>query len=449
MPSTTDPELGATPLKRHVRDPGAIVDLAESIAQGKLDPRALIEDLLARCAAVEGDVHAWCGLDREVALREAEARAREIREGGPHGPLHGIPFGVKDVIDVAGWPTRAGSRIRAAVAPATLDAEIVAAARAAGAIVLGKCHTTEFAYFDGPPPTRNPWNCDHTPGGSSAGPAAAVAAGMAVFSLGTQTAGSVVRPAAFCGIAAFKPTTQSIGTSGIVPLAPAFDTPGYFAMRVADVALVTSVLLPAAPRPPRRDSANGLRIGIVEDELLAASSAAAGASIDEVELRLRMAGHVVSRIPSPVALRGILVLHATILEYELARVHGYLRDAPADEVGTRLREAVIRGGQISEDEYRAARHRLAEAREHFWAFPAGLDAWVAPAAPGEAPPGMQTGDPRFIIPFTALGGPIMTVPVAVTGGGLPLGVMILGRPGDDVALVDAAATMAASIELPR
>jgi len=449
MPSTTDPKLGAAPVKRHVRDPGAIGDLAESIAQGRLDPRALVEDLLARCAEVEGAVHAWCGLDREGALRQAEARARDIREGGPRGPLHGIPFGVKDVIDVAGWPTRAGSRTRAAAAPVALDAEIVAAARAAGAVVLGKCHTTEFAYFDGPPPTRNPWNIDHTPGGSSAGPAAAVAAGMVVFSLGTQTAGSVVRPAAFCGIAAFKPTTLSVGTWGIVPFAPAFDTPGYFAARVADVALVASTLLPAARRTPRRDSASGLRIGIVEDELLAESSAAAGASIDEVELRLRMAGHDVSRIPSPVALRGILALHATIVDYELARVHGYLRDAPVGEVGTRLREAVVRGGQISDDDYRTARYRLAGARERFWAFHAGLDALVAPAAPGEAPPGMQTGDPRFIIPFTALGGPIMTVPVAVTGSGLPLGVMILGGPGDDVALVDAATTMAGSIELPR
>lgn len=449
MPSTTDPPLGATPAKQHVRDPGAIGELAASIAQGSLDPRDLVEALLARCAEVDGDVRAWCGLDREAALREGEARAREIREGGPHGPLHGIPFGVKDVIDVAGWPTRAGSRTRAAVAPATLDAEVVAAARAAGAIVLGKCHTTEFAYFDGPPPTRNPWNIDHTPGGSSAGPAAAVAAGMAVFSLGTQTAGSVVRPAAFCGIAAFKPTTLSVGTSGIVAFAPAFDTPGYFAPRTADAAFVAAALLPAARNSQPRDSASGLSIGIVEDELLAESSAAAGASIDEVEQRLRMAGHDVSRIASPVSLRAILALHKTIVEYELARVHGSLRDAPAGDVGTRLREAVVRGSQIPDDDYRRARHLLARDSERFWAFHTGLDALVAPAAPGAAPAGMPTGDPRFIIPFTALGGPIMTVPVAITDGGLPLGVMILGRPGEDAALVQAATTMAGSIELAR
>lgn len=437
-------------MRKFVRDPGAISILGESIATGKLDPRELVEGLLARCAEVEGDIQAWCGLDREAAQREAEARAREIQEGRSRGPLHGIAFAVKDVIDVAGWPTRAGSRTRAGSAPASIDAEIVASARAAGAIVLGKAHTTEFAYFNGPPPTRNPWNCDHTPGGSSGGPAASVAAGMALFSFGTQTAGSVVRPAAYCGIAAFKPTTHAISIFGVLPLAPAFDTPGYFAQRTADVALIASALqAPALVGGGSRDGARRLRLGIVEDDLLAEASPAVVASLAEVERRLRAAGHAVSRTPSPIALRELLALHTTVLEFELARVHGHLRDAAAGEVTERLLEAVMRGSRLDDAAYRAARRGLAEARRRFWAFYADSDALIVPATPDEAPLGMKTGDPRFIIPFTALAGPIMTVPVAVTANGLPLGVMVLGRPGDDAALIGAACTLAREIELPR
>ena len=158
----------------------------------------------------------------------------EAANGRIRSPLHGVPVAIKDVIDVAGWPTRAGSATRANAKAATIDAYVVTQLRAAGAIIVGKAHTTEFAYFDGPPPTRNPHNLLRTPGGSSAGPAAVVAAGMVPLSLGTQTAGSVSRPAAYCGIAAFKPSTRSWSSFGVVPFAPSFDTVGVFGHRVAD-----------------------------------------------------------------------------------------------------------------------------------------------------------------------------------------------------------------------
>lgn len=440
-----------TPL---VQDAGTIRDLEARIASGALDPRELVELLLARTTEVDGHVQAWCGVDREGALRQAEERAREIRSGGSRGPLHGIPFAVKDVIDVAGWKTRAGSGLREALAPASIDAEIVAAAKASGAILLGKVHTTEFAFFDGPPPTRNPWNTAHTPGGSSSGPAAAVAAGMALFSLGTQTAGSVVRPAAYCGIAAFKPTTLAVSSFGIVPLAPSFDTPGYFAYRADDVARIARALQPSvfSPGPlagKNPGTAASLRVGILTDGLLSDASTEAVATLDEAQRRLSAAGLRVDRLEAALSLREVIALHATITEYELARAHRGLLGAPAGAVSDSLRQAVERGLAIADGVYQQARGGLAAARQRFWSHHAACDALIFPAAPGEAPAGMKTGDPRFIIPFTALAGPIMTVPVGVTAKGLPLGLMVLGRPGTDRDFIETALAVARVIEMAR
>jgi aspartyl-tRNA(Asn)/glutamyl-tRNA(Gln) amidotransferase subunit A len=173
-----------------VADPGSVEEIAHAIQSRRTDPLALLEASLRRIDAVEKDVHGWCLLDRERALAQAHVLRHEAETGRIRSALHGIPIAVKDVLDVAGLPTRAGSKTRADIAPSTIDARVVTQLRVAGAIILGKAHTTEFAYFDGPPPTRNPHNLAHTPGGSSAGPAALVAAGMVPLSLGTQTAGS-------------------------------------------------------------------------------------------------------------------------------------------------------------------------------------------------------------------------------------------------------------------
>ena len=170
-----------------VADAGAIDDIAAAIKSGKTDPVALVEASLRRIAAVEREVQGWCLIDRERALAHAQILRQEAQSGRIRSPLHGLPVAMKDVLDVAGLPTRAGSKTRAQMPPSTIDAHVVTLLKAAGAIVLGKAHTTEFAYFDGPPPTRNPHNVAHTPGGSSAGPAAVVAAGMVPLSLGTQT----------------------------------------------------------------------------------------------------------------------------------------------------------------------------------------------------------------------------------------------------------------------
>src|ERR687893_1437007 len=211
--------------------------MEDAPAAGALTAEALVERCLARIAAVDGQVQAWLHVQAEEARAAARGLDAERRHAGAvRGPLHGIPVAVKDVIDVAGLPTRANSPSRADAPPATADATVVAHLRAAGAIVLGKVHTTEYAYFQSLPPTRNPHDPSRTPGGSSAGSGAAVAAGTAPLALGTQTAGSVNRPAAYTGVGAFKPSTLAIGGARVLPLAPSFDTVGAFGATAQDAA---------------------------------------------------------------------------------------------------------------------------------------------------------------------------------------------------------------------
>jgi aspartyl-tRNA(Asn)/glutamyl-tRNA(Gln) amidotransferase subunit A len=428
-----------------VRDPGPVPHIAANIAGGGLSIGDVLETSLRRIEAVEPQVQGWCIVDRDGACAQAEALSAELRAGWPRGPLLGVPVAVKDVIDVAGLPTRAGSATRTHVPPATIDAQVVTALRAAGAIVLGKAHTTELAYFDGPPPTRNPWNLAHTPGGSSAGPAAVVAAGMVPLSLGTQTAGSVSRPAAYCGIAAFKPSTRAWSSFGVVPFAPTFDTVGVFGWRVPDVVAAAQALMP--PFLPRRLLDGSIRIGIIEDAILQNASPAVVASIEDSAAKLRDAGVDVQRRTAATPFGDLLGWHKTITEYELSRAHPALATAP--EATPALREAVQRGQAIDQTACAPALRALAAAAEQLWGAMRDLDALVFPAAPDVAPPGMKTGDPRFIIPFTALGGPIVSVPIAVTPAGLPLGLMLIGAPGTDWATAEIAARLASTIELPR
>jgi aspartyl-tRNA(Asn)/glutamyl-tRNA(Gln) amidotransferase subunit A len=428
-----------------VGDPGAIHDIAINIAAGERRIDDQLETSLDRIDAVEQQVQGWCVIEREAAWAQAELLDDELRAGTIRGPLTGVLVAVKDVIDVAGLPTRAGSATRAHAHAATIDAQIVAQLRAAGAIVLGKAHTTEFAYFDGPPPTRNPWNLAHTPGGSSAGPAAVVAAGMVPLSLGTQTAGSVSRPAAYCGIAAFKPSTRAWSSFGVVPFSPSFDTVGVFGYRVADAAAAAQVLMP--PYLHRRMPDGRIRIGLIEDAILENASAAVGQSIETAAAKLRDANVDVQRRSTTTPFRDIIAWHRTITEYELAHAHPRL--ASERDVTPALREAVQRGHAIEAATYEQALGALDVAAGQFWMAMQDLDVLVFPAAPDVAPAGMKTGDPRFIIPFTALGGPIVSVPVAITPPGLPLGLMLIGAPGSDWALATIAERLARAIELPR
>lgn len=429
-----------------VADPGSLEEIARAVQSRRGEPIAFVTKCLRRIDAVEQSVRGWCAVDRERALAAAEVLQQEAQSGLIHGPLHGVPVAIKDVIDVAGLPTRAGSKTRAQIAPSTIDAQIVGRLRIAGAVILGKAHTTEFAYFDGPPPTRNPHDLTRTPGGSSAGPAAVVAAGMVPLSLGTQTAGSVSRPAAYCGIAAFKPSTRAWSGFGVVPLAPSFDTVGVFGYRVRDAVAAARVLMPpyllGAVTPP-----SPLRIGFIDDPILAAATAAVAETTQTAAERLAGSGFRVERLPSPVPLADIASGHKTVIDYELARCYCALeRNA---DVSAGLREAIARGLLIDDAAYRDACAALDTARQRFWTTSAHFDALVFPAAPDVAPEGMRTGDPRFIVPFTALGGPIVSIPVGQGAAGLPLGLMLIGAPGMDATVAGIAERVANAIELPR
>jgi aspartyl-tRNA(Asn)/glutamyl-tRNA(Gln) amidotransferase subunit A len=430
-------------------DPGAVADLAEAVHGGRTDPVRLLQACLARIDAVDDKVQGFCFVDRDGAAAQAAALRAEAAAGEFRGPLHGIPVAVKDVIDVAGIPTRAGSRTRADIAPSASDATVVARLRAAGAVILGKAHTTEFAFFEGPPPTRNPHDLTRTPGGSSAGPAAVVAGGMVPLSLGTQTAGSVSRPAAYCGIAAFKPSTLSWPDFGVVPFAPSFDTIGVFGYRTVDATIVARALMPAfVQRSARPAAAANAAVAVVEDPIFASASPGVATTLRGVAEKLAAAGTHTRSLPSCVAFADLIALHKTIVDYELSRVHVTLLEAADGAVTAALREAIERGGRIDDAAYQRGLRALASAQTQFWSLAADFDALLFPATPDVAPVGMKTGDPRYIIPFTALGGPMASMPVGFDHG-LPLGIILASAPGTDHALADIADRLAPLIETPR
>lgn len=435
-------------MSRFVRDPGNLHSLQKEFLSGTSDPVQLVESLLRRVTEVDAYVRAWLSLDTDDVLAQAEQCRKEILAGRHRGPLHGIPVAIKDVIDVAGLPTRAHSKSRLGARPAAIDSSIVSQLRTAGAIIMGKVHTTEYAYFDGPPPTRNPWRTTHTPGGSSAGSAAAVAAGMVPCSIGTQTAGSVVRPAAYCGIAAFKPTTQCLSTFGMVPLAPSFDTVGWFAYRMSDVAAFSQALQPTCHRAAAYHELP-MRIAIAEDELLDQADDAVKTNMQEVFEKLKACGHHVATERAPVSFQSLIDWHRIVLEYELSRIHGSLEFTHPREVAPGLLSAIRRGRVIDAAKYLDAKYNIHRAQHTCWKAWINYHALVIPAAPSEAPEGMPTGDPRYIIPMTALGGPICTIPTGLSTRGLPLGVMVCGCPYSDGELIARSLRLADAIEMPR
>ena len=415
----------------YVQSPGSIAELATQIRDGDITPAQLVQRYLARITESDPAVEAWLSVDDDGAMATAEQLGAEAAAGKFRGPLHGIPIGIKDVIDVAGWPTRNNCVALQNAPPATADAEIVAALRTAGAIILGKCHTTEFAYFH-PSPARNPQNINHTPGGSSSGPAAAVASGTVPGALGTQTIASVNRPAAYCGIGAFKPSTGVGSVVGVTPLSPVFDTVGFYGWTVADAVKLFEAVCPAYVAPPTLRDDVKHRVIVLEDPFFDDADPAIMAAREAAAQMMASAGHEVVHQSSPVPLEMVAKCQMQTAEYELARVHAGLLDHPPEEVSTKLREAIARAGGCTEDDYLANRREMAQARDAFFANIRAADAVLTPTTPQTAPEGLEwTGDPRFIAPWTAFGGPIVSLPVGTDDDAMPIGCMLAGRPGED------------------
>jgi Asp-tRNA(Asn)/Glu-tRNA(Gln) amidotransferase A subunit family amidase len=423
--------MAVTKPTSYAADPGRVRELASAIAGKQLSPVALVRRYLDRIGAADGSVQCWREVDGERALAAAAEREREAAQGRIRGPLHGVPVAIKDIIDVEGLPTRANSRSRAAIPPAGNDAEIVLALKAQGAIVLGKVHTTEFAFFD-PSPARNPHNLAHTPGGSSSGSAAAVAAGMAPAAVGTQTVASVNRPAAYCGIAAFKPSTRSLSVFGITPLGPSYDTPGFYGWNVDDAVYVYEAVAPNFLPAPQVGAASAKpTLCIPEDPHTADASPEMKAAVARTADAFARAGCAVERPRSPIAFERLFKIQRSTMIYEASRALRGLLDCPEGSVGAKLSEMIRDGLALSAQGYLDERAEIDALRATFFgALPADVFLW--PAAPSTAPEGLGwTGDPKYISPWTALGGPVVTLPAGFAANGLPLGCLLSSRPGTD------------------
>lgn len=423
---------------RHIA-PQSLQKTAQSLVRGEITAVEAVRRALERIADSEADVRAWVEVDRDGALARAEQLDR--LPATERAPLHGVPIGVKDIIDVAGLPTRCGSQLRDGT-PAAADAAIVARFRGLGAVVLGKTATTEFAYFS-PGPTANPHDTSRTPGGSSSGSAAAVAAGMVPLALGTQTAASVSRPAAYCGVAGFVTARGTQPEDGITGLSPSLDSLGFLTASVADMAFLRRVLDGAAAGFPAACPASvpapatvlswvpGGGFG-VEPAMLAA--------LEHAERELADLGHPVQRLDFDERGADLVDAHTVIMAYDAVRLRS--AEAARPEAISPQLAALFEAGRATSDIAYSAAHD----------FVAGQLAWIrgqlaygtvllAPAAQGPAPEGLAaTGAPIMSRPWQALGLPVLVVPgLTDPESAMPLGVQLASLPGSENALFTAAA----------
>jgi len=396
------------------------------IKDGKLRPEALMDAYLARIAEREPQVLAFAHFDPV----QAKAAAMSAKPG----PLQGLPIGAKDVLDTADMPSQYGSPIWAGWRPRA-DAAPVAWARQAGGVIIGKTVTTEFATRH-PGPTRNPVNGAHTPGGSSSGSAAGVGAGLFPLAYGTQTAGSVIRPAAYCGVVGYKPTFGTISRFGMKVMADSLDTIGVMARTVADCALFAGAVSGCDLGDPDAKPDAMPRIGICRSPTWEAAAAETQALLGRVASALGAAGAVVTERELPPLFEGLIEAHPIVMNSESARAMGWELAAHAEQLTEGLRERLGFGLSRSEAQIRQAYHVFHATQRAFPDAMAGLDILVTPAAPGEAPHGLGwTGDPAFNSIWTSLHVPCVTVPAGFGPNGLPLGIQIVGRAGEDKAVL--------------
>jgi Asp-tRNA(Asn)/Glu-tRNA(Gln) amidotransferase A subunit family amidase len=415
-------------------------EAARRIRAGTLSPSNLLAACLKRTDAVEPAIAAWVRLDRDAAARVAVQRDIEAREGRFMGSLHGVPIALKDIFDAAGVPTTAGAPAWATHTPA-VDAPSVAALRGAGAVPMGKLATTPFAYLD-PSATRNPWNPEHTPGGSSSGPAAAVAARMVPLALGSQTVGSVLRPAAYCGVVGFKPTHGRISAVGVLELAGSLDHVGVLARAVEDCALALAVLAGGGPAPDDYvravEDPAAPRLGVLAP-FLARATPEMGKHLEAVAQTLEAAGARLDDVTLPATFASIDDVGAAVLRSEAAAAHAPLFPAHAAAYPPKIKELIERGHAISAPTYLAAQAARREVRAAVGAIAARYDAFLLPTIGAPAPRGLtSTGDPSFCSPWSFLGMPAITLPTGVEGG-LPVAVQLVAAPWGEARLLAAAA----------
>jgi len=411
-----------------------VAEAVAAIRAGRTNAGDLLEACLARIAATDGAIGAWTTVDDDAARAEARVRDNERASGRELGALHGVPVGIKDIIDVAGMPTTAGGPPFAHTRPER-DASLVGRLRAAGAVIVGKTVATPFAYRD-PAGTRNPWALDHTPGGSSSGSAAAVAARHVPFAIGTQTIGSILRPAAFCGVVGLKGEYGDVPLDGVLPLGRSLDHAGPIARSVADVTLVEGVL---TDRPYTVDPGRPPRL-VVPAELLDLAEPALRRQVAAIVAAFAEAGAMIvdDRLPAPVG--PVVTAGQLVLEAEAAAQHRAWFAEHGPEYPPRMAELIEAGQRHDAATVAAAQRERAAFRDAVGRWLARFDALIAPVALGPAPAlGSGTGDPTLCAPWTYAGLPALSLPTGLDGDGLPLAAQLVGGAGRIHELLDAAA----------
>ena len=429
----------------------SVIEAADRIRRGSLSPVTLAESLLARIDALDGDLRAWVTIDRADVLETARQREIAAAWGGDLGPLHGVPVALKDIFYTAGMLTACGSRVYADFVP-EFDATSVAKIRAAGGIILGKAVTTEFATSD-PSPTRNPWHPEHTPGGSSSGSSAAVAARMVPAALGSQTGGSTCRPAAYNGIVGLKPSYGRISRYGVVPVSWSLDHVGILTRTVADAALMLTVLSgedandPGTLRQPAPDfsqqmaaeSERAPRLGLVRQYYEDYATPEMWAHTEAVAHRLASAGAEVVELPLPASFAWVHSLQRIVMNVECAAFHQSNHRLRAADYGPRIRAGIEMGLLTPAPAYLKAQRLRREFRAALSAMVGQVDAVMTPATPSPAPRDLTTtGDAAFQVPWTAAGLPTVVVPSALSDGGLPMAVQLGGPMAEEGRLLGTA-----------
>jgi aspartyl-tRNA(Asn)/glutamyl-tRNA(Gln) amidotransferase subunit A len=405
-----------------------IESAARAVRRGEITPVKLLEQCLTRIDLFEERIRAWVLVDKERARVDAVRLMDELKRGIDRGPLHGIPIGVKDLFDVFDWPTAAGSK-RWANSYARQDCPAVARLREAGAVLMGKTVTVAYAAFD-PPLTKNPWNFERTPGGSSSGSAAAVACGMCFGALGSQTGGSITRPASYCGVYGLKPTFGRISLEGVVPFASSLDHAGPIAGSVRDLAIMLQ---------PMAWTGDGPQPGSIPEELVRKRLGLPGGLFDQhaepvmaeafrrLVTSLRSKGWHIDACPLPPAVAEIPIHHRRLMSSEAAAFHGERLRRYPDDYPPRMTELLENGLAVTgrdlletEQHYEALRNELDER------FPHHIDAYLTPATLGPPPDTSTTGSNLFQAPWSYMGLPTVSLPFAWTDDGLPLCVQLAG-----------------------
>ena len=427
-----------------------VAEAAKQIRQGDLSPVTLVQSLLERIDALEPSLKAWVTIDREEVLSAARQREKDLEQGRPKGPIHGVPVGLKDIYYTAGMKTTACSKIYADFVPG-YDATTVARIKDAGGIILGKAVTTEFATGD-PSPTINPWNSAHTPGGSSSGSSVAVATRMCAAALGSQTGGSTCRPAAYNGIVGLKPTYGRISRYGVVPVSWSLDTVGILVRSVEDAAIMLQVMAGHDPNDPGsskeevpdyleqiRAENKPPRIGLIKEFFFDHATDEVRRHTDAMAQRLAQAGATVEEVPLPDSFSTAHSCQRVVSNVECAAFHEENYRVRADEYGPKIRSGIEMGMLIPGIRYLQAQRLRRQLREDMCAMFRDVDVLMTPATLAPAPRDLSTtGDASFQVPWTSAGLPTIVVPSGLSEEGLPLAIQLAGLPLQEGKLLGAA-----------